>query len=193
MKKPGNRERILKTSVDLFNLHGVAALSTNHIAQHLRISPGNLYFHFRNKEEILRELFKQMCDSTYKAWQPVTEKKMMLPEQFIREAMEVFWTYRFFHREMYFLKRQDPELALQWKKHIQKTLRLIKMAYHQWIRAGLMVRMRNADTLQSLSDTVLFTGSAYMNFYESPDKPANKKAVGKGAEHVLRLLAPYLE
>ena len=51
--------RILATALRLFNQSGTAAVSTNHIADALGISPGNLYYHFRNKEAIIRALFEQ--------------------------------------------------------------------------------------------------------------------------------------
>ena len=52
------KERILQTSIELFNRNGVTAITTNHIAKAMDISPGNLYFHYDNKEEIIlqREL-----------------------------------------------------------------------------------------------------------------------------------------
>ncbi len=49
------REKILDTALTLFNNEGTAAVSTNHIAEAAGISPGNLYYHFKNKEEIIRE------------------------------------------------------------------------------------------------------------------------------------------
>ena len=54
------REKILDTALTLFNNEGTAAVSTNHIAEAAGISPGNLYYHFKNKEEIIRELFERL-------------------------------------------------------------------------------------------------------------------------------------
>ncbi|HEX6591844.1 MAG TPA: TetR/AcrR family transcriptional regulator, partial [Moraxellaceae bacterium] len=58
------RDRILQKSLDLFNEQGERKVSTNHIATALGISPGNLYYHFRNKDEIIFELFQHYETST---------------------------------------------------------------------------------------------------------------------------------
>ena len=67
--KVTNRDRILKKSIELFNTQGVVAITTNHIADALNISPGNLYFHFRNKEQITLELYKSMTNELYALWE----------------------------------------------------------------------------------------------------------------------------
>ncbi|MBO0217341.1 helix-turn-helix transcriptional regulator, partial [Vibrio sp. Vb2880] len=51
------RDKIVYAALELFNQHGERNITTNHIADHIEISPGNLYYHFRNKQEILREIF----------------------------------------------------------------------------------------------------------------------------------------
>ena len=40
------KDKIIAKAIDLFNIHGTKAISTNHIAKELGISPGNLYYHF---------------------------------------------------------------------------------------------------------------------------------------------------
>ena len=51
------KQRILDTALSMFNEHGERSVTTNHIAARLEISPGNLYYHFKNKQAIIFELF----------------------------------------------------------------------------------------------------------------------------------------
>jgi AcrR family transcriptional regulator len=192
MKKPGNRERILVASVELFNASGIVAITTNHVASHLGISPGNLYFHFRNKEEIVSELFDQMCEEIYSVWMP--NKRVGIyssPLDLIERTYVVFWNYRFFHREMYHLRRKDPVLAKKWRTHLKKSVRLLNAMYSQWIKAGVMKKIDDAKEMQMISDVVLITSSSFLQFFESPDKPASRRTINDGVNHVLRFLLPY--
>ena len=52
--------RILDAALALFNEGGTDTVTTNHIAEALSMSPGNLYYHYRNKAEIVRELFARI-------------------------------------------------------------------------------------------------------------------------------------
>ena len=57
-KKPRRTaERILEVTLDLFNRFGEPNVSTTLISAELHISPGNLYYHYPAKDELINALF----------------------------------------------------------------------------------------------------------------------------------------
>lgn len=184
------KERILLTSVELFNRNGVVAVTTNHIAKAMQISPGNLYFHYDNKEEILEELFKRMCKETYQIWRPNRTKKAS-PLEFIDENFELYWRFRFFHREMYALRRKDQQLAKMWRLHIQKMMKLMIILYRHWVKTGKMAAIQDLQEMQYVSESLLAMATTFLQFFESAEKQPGKRSIERGKRHVARLLLPY--
>ncbi|MBO9666726.1 MAG: TetR/AcrR family transcriptional regulator [Bdellovibrio sp.] len=184
------KERILLTSIDLFNRSGVVAVTTNHIAKAMDISPGNLYFHYDNKEEILVELFKRMAKETYDVWRPRRVKKVT-PQDFINDNFDLYWRYRFFHREMYALRRKDKELAQMWRSHIQKMMKLMVILYRQWVREGKMIKIEDVNEMQYVAESLLAMSTTFLQFFESAEKQPGRRTIERGKRHVTRLLFPY--
>ncbi|MFM6927419.1 MAG: TetR/AcrR family transcriptional regulator [Bdellovibrio sp.] len=184
------KERILITSIDLFNRSGVGSVTTNHIAKAMEISPGNLYFHYDNKEEILVELFKRMAKETYDVWRPRRVKKV-IPQDFINDNFDLYWRYRFFHREMYALRRKDKELAQMWRTHLQKMMKLMVILYRQWVREGKMVKIEDVHEMQYVAESLLAMSTTFLQFFESAEKQPGRRTIERGKRHVTRLLYPY--
>src|SRR5262245_14900744 len=110
------RDRILATALRLFNESGTAAVSTTHIADALGISPGNLYYHFRNKEEIIRALFEQQF-ARWEALYPMPADRLPTLDdlqQVVRASFTTGWEYRFMYRELIALLRRDEQLQHRW-------------------------------------------------------------------------------
>jgi AcrR family transcriptional regulator len=184
------KEKILLSSIELFNRNGVAAVTTNHIAKAMDISPGNLYFHYDNKEEILKERFNRMMKDTYEVWRP-RRTKQSTPLEFINLNFELYWRYRFFHREMYALRRRDQALAKMWRTHIARMMKLMVILYRHWVKKGRMNPISNLAEMQYVAESLLAMSTTFLQFFESAEKAPGKRSIERGKHHVARLLLPY--
>ncbi|MEH6496311.1 MAG: TetR/AcrR family transcriptional regulator [Pseudomonas marincola] len=110
-----NRDRIRLESLKLFNQHGAENVGCNKIAASLGISPGNLYYHFKNKEEIIRSLFDDIEKDIEIVLHPIyaDDEQPYPPEQAARiliSWMMLVWRYRFFFGGLLGLTRNDELL-----------------------------------------------------------------------------------
>ena len=123
-------ERIVQNSLELFNQQGERSVSTNHIAAHMEISPGNLYYHFPNKQAIIAVLFSEYESLVDSFLRPPQGRAATVEDKryYLQELLAAMWRYRFLHRDLEHLLDSDPELAARavimsgayeenWKKH----------------------------------------------------------------------------
>src|SRR5277367_1606546 len=134
------RAEILKTALTMFNAQGAAAVSTNHIADELGISVGNLYYHFADKEEIVRALYEQHADRFDEMWRvpaSVTEAAEVLVGA-LRRTFAMNWECRFFYRSPGSLTRNDPALRKLYMTQRDKRHHEIQAFQSAFIELGLL-------------------------------------------------------
>lgn len=95
------KARILDAALALSNQRGTANVTTNHIAEALGMSPGNLYYHYRNKAEIIRELFARIIEewAANYALPPGTMPSIQMTETMVAGNFQIQARYRFFFRD----------------------------------------------------------------------------------------------
>lgn len=134
------RDRIVQESLALFNAQGERSVTTNHIAAHLGMSPGNLYYHFRNKQMIIAELFAEyeaLVDSFLKVPE---ERTLTVADKahYFEALLAAMWRYRFLHRDLEHLLESDPELASAYRTFAGRALLNAKAVYRGFVDAGIM-------------------------------------------------------
>ncbi|MFC1983594.1 TetR/AcrR family transcriptional regulator [Chloroflexota bacterium] len=59
-----NKERILRATLELFQVHGIKKTTTNEVARKAGVSPATVYNHFGSKEDLVRATVKYFLTST---------------------------------------------------------------------------------------------------------------------------------
>ncbi|MFZ5757085.1 MAG: TetR/AcrR family transcriptional regulator [Pseudomonadota bacterium] len=135
------RDRILQTSLELFNERGERNVTTNHIAQALGMSPGNLYYHFRNKGEIIFELFLQYEGEMAQLLDVPRDRAMTWQDKmgYFEAIFRSLWEYRFLHRDLEQLFAENPALRVRYSEFAGMSMRQARAIYDGMISAGLIV------------------------------------------------------
>ncbi len=193
-KSEQTRSRILDAARRLFNDRGTAAVSTNHIAAEASLSPGNLYYHFADKQEIIRALHERYAAANEGLWEPGpgTPVNLASLRTGLACAMELAWEYRFFERELLALLRADPQLRDRYRGAYERRL-------GQWLAFGEGLVAQGAlrppqppATITDLAIAIWLVGASWLPFLEITGDPRDPGQVTRGADLVLALLGPYL-
>lgn len=140
MKANKTKKRILDTSVKLFNEKKSSNVSTVQISAVMGISPGNLYYYYANKEEVIRCIWtEKMSDEleTVLENSRKTENTGELLENF-RECMEYCLRYKFFYTEMATLFANDNTLVDLYNEKEYSIREAFSDIYVKFKEKGLM-------------------------------------------------------
>ena len=116
------RQRILDASLAMFNEQGEPNVTTNHIADELEISPGNLYYHFRNKDDIIEQLFQRYEERMDSALLAPEGRLPNLEDIWLQLHLvfECIWEYRFLYRDLVDILSRNRHLRLRFARILKR-------------------------------------------------------------------------
>ncbi len=189
------RERILVTSLALFNRHGTAHVTTADIAGEMNISPGNLYYYFGNKDEIVGEL----CATFEERLRPLLfnprDRKISVEDLWLwlHLFFELMAEYRFLHRDLDEIASRDRRIGMQFGRLLRQGVGTVVELCRGMVDAGAMVAA-NRD-IAALAHNVVLVATYWPSFAgigRGPRDSAGDTDASRAAYQVLALIAPYL-
>jgi AcrR family transcriptional regulator len=193
-------QRILETSLALFNRFGEPHITTADIADEMNISPGNLYYHFRNKDDIIGAL--------YDALEADLAPLLSLPEG--RTArVEDLWLllhllfermreYRFFYRDLDEITSRNRKIAMRFASLTRRGENTVIELCRGLVMAG---EMRASEReIAAVASNVTLVATYWMSYQrigahhagDTADGDAAAVSLDRAAYQVLALIAPFL-
>ena len=196
-RSAGTVTRIVEGARELLNRPDGGAVTTNHIAAHLGMSPGNLYYHFRNREEIVRAMFPRIEAEGLEATAPPPGETLSAREFGERhlKGLHTLWHYRFFFRDLNQLLARDHRLAEEFRGYQRRLREQYRGLFERLIAQGSMRAPEPAADIERLvTDSIVL----WLNWIPHliPLRPRPEIAprdVVEGALHRFLVVAPYLE
>ncbi len=185
-------KKIITASLELFNRDGERHVSTNHIAAHLTISPGNLYYYFHNKEEIILQLFRQYRQDSINQLS-LQDKHETLTDlvNYFRSAFSLMWQYRFLFQDTTTLER-NQELSHEYFTFSEGEMGpIIQEHFISMIQTGVLKMTEEQIKLCIMNIWIItkywfaFHATRYPD--ASPEETQNR-----GIIQVLSLLQPFV-
>jgi AcrR family transcriptional regulator len=186
------RNRILDVALRLFNEQGETNISTNHIADELEISPGNLYYHYRNKDDIIEQLFLRFEERMDQALVAPEGRDVTLEDVWLQLHLvfECIWNYRFIYRDIINILSRNRNLRLRFARILKRG-----SANAQGIMRGLNetgAMRASAAEIEGLATNILVLATFWLNYANVRGEKDEQRAIQQGIVQVMMLVSPFL-
>jgi len=198
-KKPRRTaERILETTLDLFNRFGEPNVSTTLISSELGISPGNLYYHYPAKDELINALldrYEVAVSEVLQSARGITQIESAWA--FFVSQFDLMWRYRFLYRDLNDLLCRNRHFERRFGSMVAAKLDAVRGIVESMRQSGAL----HIDDLEAepVATSMVVIGTYWLSFEYVRDprhalEPTHcEAALARGTAHVLSLLMPYLD
>ncbi len=187
--------KIKNSAIHLFNTQETLSVSTNHIAKEANISPGNLYYHYKNKEEIVTDLYLDLS----KRFEEINSFENILlssnPIKVLDNTFElmgdIFYEYRFLLRDSMLLIALYPSFKEHFVKNQEKRIKQIESLL-QYLLKEKVVQYEENINLERRAKMHWFI-TAYWQSFASSTGEVSKESIKEAKEVFFEfMIYPFL-
>ena len=194
--KRRTRERIIETALELFNRFGEPNVTTSVISDEMNISPGNLYYHFRNKNQIVDEIFGAFEREFDATLAPPARRTPDVEDAwlFLHLLFELVWKYRFIYRDLNDLLSRNRTVEVHFKRILERAVRTATQLCLGMVAAGQMRADRHE--IEALATNMVLVSTYWLSYVYVRDprkQSVESAALGRGVYQVMAMAAPFFQ
>ncbi len=189
------KDKILQTSLLLFNEEGEPNVTTVDIANEMEISPGNLYYHFRGKEIIIEELYDQYDREMTEILTGPIEKKLGVEDSwfYLYVVFEQIYEYRFLYFNLTDIMHRYEKIQRRVKRLLKLKSNTTRTLCNELKRHSILIELKDSE-IEVLANQIIMILLYWFSFNTITER-LNKKPeilMHEGVFQIMSLLAPYL-
>lgn len=190
------KDRILQTSLLLFNEEGEPNVTTVDVANEMGISPGNLYYHFRGKEMIIEDLYDQFDREMTDILTAPIQKTIGMEDSwlYLYVVFEHIYQYRFLYYNLSDVMQRYEKIQRRFKRLLKLKVSTAK-ALCRDLKSHEVLRETSDSELEVLVNQIVMTVIYWFAFNAISDRHHKKPEIlmHEGVFQVMSLLAPHLQ
>lgn len=190
-----SREKILNAALLLYNEQGIRNITTRHIAASIGMSGGNLHYHFKHTEDIIRALFNELA----LAYDGLMANAQSVPLDlsaiaFLTESsFKLVNKYRFIFINFVEIGNWIPEIRDAYYQLIQKREQQFLKVFENLIANGIFRDDIPTSNKSGLVKQFFIINDFWLSHNELTDQYVGEDALNEYQNAIDVLLWPYLK
>ncbi|SMG45797.1 transcriptional regulator, TetR family [Marivirga sericea] len=185
------RAKILNAALQLFNDKGMVNVSLRQIAQELKISQGNLNYHFKLKEDIVEALYVQLVGEMNLQMTSMDAAGTVLEALYESslKTMEKMFDYKFILIDFIHLMNANPKIKSHYADLMKIRNEQFQVIFHSLIKSNILRRPEFEHEYERLYQRMNIAGDSWINIYATFDE---NNTVQYYCNLLFEMIYPYL-
>lgn len=187
------KQKILNTSLRLFNERGLMDTTIRNIAQELKISSGNLNYHFRYKEEIIEALYFELTDKIVVSINKLPKENLDLAHFYktIGAVKKGMYEYRFIYRSLFKILSNNTKIRQHYLEMSQERSKIFIELFENWQKEGIIKKQEFKDEYKRLHKRIVIIREGWINNLDLVNMTSTE-GIAYFSDLIFEIIYPYL-
>jgi hypothetical protein len=187
---------ILDTALLLFNSDGLSIVTLRTIANKIKISQGNLNYHFKKREDIIESLYFQLVENIDKSMEGLklqdSKNDLNTLANILHTMMINLYEYRFFLLDFVQIMRGNKKIKSHYIKLSLQREEQFSVLFKRLVKNDLMRKEILQDEYKYLYKRFSILGNFWISEAEVQNSKLTKKVIPTYSVILLQAIYPYL-